>query len=505
MGDDRDARDAVMLGDEARRAFELLARRRCTAQRRIAFSGLGHFEIAVGLAEALEVEAPDIEGGADELVAPRPAVEAMRDRECRGKGAAVDVEHGLRRALRPRVRRQMPFGMRKCCSLGSSLNGRSAEISASCMTRLHSRAATWRTFVPSRDSDMEVPSGRVHRERFGPDRSVRERDELLLAAPLSDQRREVLAAEAIGPAECGRAACRCRLNPRCRWPSIALTETREGAMFVRTYVDRQAAGMVKVLVNGTTRSARFLTAADGMGFSYNENRVTKGSDANLWYKHHWEANYIISGLGEVTDLTSGQAWPLEAGVLYVVGPNDRHRFHITEDDHHLSVFCPALKGDEGHDADGAYAASGPEPKKTDRRMFVKRADAMRAAGKEILVAGGTSRTIRMLTQADDVGFGFSDVQFDAGAEAVLWYKHHWEANHIIAGRGEVTDLTSGKTWPLSSGTSYCVGPRDRHKLRALTDMHLVSIFSPPLRGDEQHDADGTLPPSGPVPPGPAGG
>lgn len=188
-------------------------------------------------------------------------------------------------------------------------------------------------------------------------------------------------------------------------------------------------GGVKLLVNGSTRSARYLVATDGMGFSYNENRVQKGSDAVLWYMHHWEANYVVSGRGEVIDLTSGQKWILEAGILYVVGPNDRHLFRITEDDHHISIFCPALKGTEAHDADGSYAASGPVPK-TNRRMFVKRAEEMRAQGLEMVVAGGQARSLRMLTKADDVGFGLSDVHFAAGAEAMLWYKHHWEAKFV---------------------------------------------------------------------------
>jgi L-ectoine synthase len=272
-------------------------------------------------------------------------------------------------------------------------------------------------------------------------------------------------------------------------------------MFVRTLEDLATAGMIKSLVNDTTRSARFLTAADGMGFSYNDNRVAKGADALLWYKHHWEANYIISGAGEVTDLTSGEKWPLEPGVLYVVGPNDRHRFRITEDEHHISVFCPPLRGDERHDAEGTYPASGPAPK-TERRMFVKRADKMRAAGQEMVVANGQARTLRMLTQADAVGFGFSDVHLDAGADAILWYKHHWEANHILSGSGEVTDLASGRSWELKPGAAYNVGPADRHRLRAITDLHLLSVFSPPLRGDEQHDSQGALRPSGAVPPGP---
>jgi L-ectoine synthase len=48
-----------------------------------------------------------------------------------------------------------------------------------------------------------------------------------------------------------------------------------------------------------------------------------------------------------------------------------------------------------------------------------------------------------------------------------------------------------------------VGPEDRHVVRAETDLRLISVFNPPLRGDENHDADGSYPPTGPIPPGPA--
>ena len=269
-------------------------------------------------------------------------------------------------------------------------------------------------------------------------------------------------------------------------------------MFIRTLKDRDAAGMVKALANGT-RSVRYLTAADGMGFSFNDNRIAKG-ETTLWYKHHWEANYIVSGRGEVTDLTSSQRWPLRPGTLYTVGPNDRHQLAMSEDVHLVSVFCPPLRGTELH-TDGGYPPNGPGPV-TQRRMFVKQADEMRAAGNELVVANGRARTIRMLVQADDVGFGFSDVHLAPGADAVLWYKHHWEANYILGGTGEVVDLASGASSKLEPGVAYQVGPKDRHRLRATTELHLLSVFCPPPRGDEQHDAEGTLPPSGPVPPGP---
>jgi L-ectoine synthase len=188
-------------------------------------------------------------------------------------------------------------------------------------------------------------------------------------------------------------------------------------------------------------------------------------------------------------------------VLYNVGPNDRHVFEVTEDEHHASIFCPALSGTEAHDEDGAYSASGPIPE-TEGRMFVRRADEMRAAGKELVVANGQARTIRMLTKSDGLGFSFSDVRFDAGIVTDLWYKNHWEANHILSGSGAVEDLTTGESWKLEPGMLYNVGPKDRHRVTAHTDIHLLSVFCPALEGDEQHDADGALEPSGPVPPGP---
>ena len=137
-------------------------------------------------------------------------------------------------------------------------------------------------------------------------------------------------------------------------------------------------------------------------------------------------------------------------------------------------------------------------------MLVKTLKELKAAGREKVVANGSARTVRFLTHEDGLGFTMSDVHLSAGTENVLWYKHHWEANYVLSGRGEVKDLGTGRTWPLEPGVMYIVGPKDRHSMKAITDLHLVSIFNPPLRGDETHDKEGTLPPSGPLPPGPRG-
>ena len=274
-------------------------------------------------------------------------------------------------------------------------------------------------------------------------------------------------------------------------------------MFIRTLEDVQGTDRYKVLFDGALRSARYLAAVDGMGFSLHVNRALKSPPETLWYKNHWEANYIISGVVKITDLSNDLVWTLGPGDIYQVGPNDRHLFEVVEDEEHLSIFCPPLRGDEVHDADGSYSPSGPIPD-TDQRMFLRSVDEMRAAGDEMVVANGQARTVRALTKADGLGFSVSDVNFVAGASTVLWYKHHWETNYIISGSGSVEDLSTGESWKLAPGVTYNVGPKDRHRLSAVSDVHLVSVFCPPLAGNEQHDADGALEPSGPVPPGPPG-
>lgn len=273
-------------------------------------------------------------------------------------------------------------------------------------------------------------------------------------------------------------------------------------MFVRTLDGLRRAGSEKLLCGGQVHSTRFLTAADGMGFSMSDVRLAAGLDQQLWYKNHWEANHVIAGTGTVEDIPSSQSWPLEPGVIYTVGPKDRHRVRTESDMHIVSIFDPPLTGNEAHDADGAFEPSGPVPVGRGT-MFVKSLKELRASGHEKVVAGGSARTVRVLLQEDGLSFTLADVNLYAGNRNRLWYKNHWEANYILGGEGEVTDLATADAWKMEPGMMYCVGPDDRHTMAAWTDLHLISIFCPALKGNEMHDADGALAASGPVPPGPA--
>ena len=167
----------------------------------------------------------------------------------------------------------------------------------------------------------------------------------------------------------------------------------------------------------------------------------------------------------------------------------------------ISIFNPPILGEETHDEDGAYPPTGAIPA-GQPRMFVRTVEEVRNAGRELVLAGGAAISTRYLTAADNLGFSLHGVRLKAGASLELWYKHHWEANLILDGTLDVTDHADGDKHRLGPGALYLVGPADRHRIKAVGDVHLISVFNPPLTGSESHDDDGAYPPTGPIPPGP---
>jgi len=254
---------------------------------------------------------------------------------------------------------------------------------------------------------------------------------------------------------------------------------------------------------GKSSALRMLNASDGLGFSLSEARGQPGGNATLWYKNHWEANYVRQGHGTLTDMTNGTVWDLEPGMMYCVGPGDRHRLDNTGNDGFriISIFNPPLIGPETHDAEGTYAASGTPPKGKDR-MFVKTWAMAEEKGHAVERGGGGSRFAKLVTTDDNLGFAISDVWFKAGREADLWYRNHWEANIVLDGHVEITEDATGTVHTMQTGDVYCVGPKDKHHLKVVEDSHVLSIFNPPLTGNERHDDQGGYEPTGPIPDGP---
>ncbi len=113
------------------------------------------------------------------------------------------------------------------------------------------------------------------------------------------------------------------------------------------------------------------------------------------------------------------------------------------------------------------------------------------ANSEHFVDWGNGTSHRLLTSADGMGFTVCHTVVTKGSESLLEYKNHLEACYCIAGRGEVEDM-NGERYRIVPGVIYVLDQHDKHYLRADADvdMILVSIFNPPLRGNERHRLDG---------------
>ena len=124
-------------------------------------------------------------------------------------------------------------------------------------------------------------------------------------------------------------------------------------MIVRTVEDLKTLGSYREKP-GVWSSARYLLRRDAMGFTLTQTTVAAGASQTMQYKNHVEANLIIEGEGDLTDLATGTVHRLMPGTMYALDEHDRHRIDATTDMRIVCVFSPALAGPETHDEDGSY-------------------------------------------------------------------------------------------------------------------------------------------------------
>lgn len=104
---------------------------------------------------------------------------------------------------------------------------------------------------------------------------------------------------------------------------------------------------------GGGTSDRLLVEKDGMGFAVCHTIVKQGTSSKLEYRNHLEACYCIAGSGEVED-TDGNIYPITPGTIYVLDEHDPHYLRGGKDEDLVlvSVFNPAITGDEVHELTG---------------------------------------------------------------------------------------------------------------------------------------------------------
>jgi L-ectoine synthase len=104
------------------------------------------------------------------------------------------------------------------------------------------------------------------------------------------------------------------------------------------------------------------------------------------------------------------------------------------------------------------------------------------------VEWGNGQSYRLLLARDGMGFAVAHTIVTAGTESRLQYREHLEACYCISGRGAVRTADGARTHILEPGTIYALDQNDAHVLIADPgeDMHLISVFNPPIHGQERH-------------------
>ena len=107
--------------------------------------------------------------------------------------------------------------------------------------------------------------------------------------------------------------------------------------------------------------------------------------------------------------------------------------------------------------------------------------------REVKFTGGTS--FRPVLAKDGLGFSVHKTVVKKGS----WhwhYKNHLESCYCIEGYGVLLNLENGKRYEIKPDTVYMLDKHDDHEFIAFEGVVLISVFNPPIVGDESHDENG---------------
>jgi len=116
-------------------------------------------------------------------------------------------------------------------------------------------------------------------------------------------------------------------------------------------------------------------------------------------------------------------------------------------------------------------------------------------GTERHIKGVGFDSIRVLLEKDGMGFSLHKTIIPKGDPQHWHYKHHLESCYCIKGSGIIKNLTTKESYPINVDSIYILDSNDDHTFQALEDVVLISVFNPPVSGNEIHDESGSYLPS----------
>lgn len=124
-------------------------------------------------------------------------------------------------------------------------------------------------------------------------------------------------------------------------------------------------------------------------------------------------------------------------------------------------------------------------------MIVKETEMMHLFEPERCIEGKGFESIRFILEKDNMGFSLHKTLIPKGEPQNWHYKHHKEACYCIKGEGELVNLETGERFIITEGSIYILDQHDNHTFEAFEDVELISVFNPPVKGNEIHKEDGS--------------
>jgi hypothetical protein len=165
-------------------------------------------------------------------------------------------------------------------------------------------------------------------------------------------------------------------------------------------------------------------------------------------------------------------------MVYLVGPNDHHRFVALDDVQVISIFNPPLNGDEAYDEDGSIEPTGeilPGP----ANMTVRTADEIEfGAGNENVLAR-PAETVNLILNEDKVGFCVTAMKLIGGRKVEQLVCRPKSVNYVLYGTGLVSNALTDRRHDIYPGTMFVAEPDERLSILAHTNMKLLTVSNPP--------------------------
>ena len=121
-------------------------------------------------------------------------------------------------------------------------------------------------------------------------------------------------------------------------------------------------------------------------------------------------------------------------------------------------------------------------------MKIKTISQIENTERDVQFTGGNS--LRLLLASDGMGYAFMKTMIKKGGPYVWHYPEHMESCFCIEGKAILKDLLTNEEYSIVPDTIYILNKDEKHSFFALEDTIIISVFNPPLCGEETHNKDG---------------